>query len=79
MWMWVEVQNRRRGIARALLAEIELWGGKLDFSSLHLEVGEHNRIGRQFYAQCGYIPTDARKWLGREEERLIVMCKSLAV
>jgi ribosomal protein S18 acetylase RimI-like enzyme len=50
----------RRGIARALMAAAEAWGGQRGLHHLTLETGAANHGARSLYAALGYREEDVR-------------------
>jgi GNAT superfamily N-acetyltransferase len=53
--MYVAPAARRRGIARALLAELELWAREQRYSSAVLETGTGQPEAVALYERCGYV------------------------
>jgi ribosomal protein S18 acetylase RimI-like enzyme len=50
----VRANQRRRGIGRALMAEVEAWARQLGFAEIELGVWEFNQSAIAFYEQLGY-------------------------
>lgn len=53
-------RGRARGVADALLADVETWAGARS-ATLRLEVNERNLRARAFYAARGFVETGARR------------------
>jgi GNAT superfamily N-acetyltransferase len=53
--MFVSVGARRRGLARALLAELERQALALGYSALRLETGNRQPEAVALYTACGYL------------------------
>jgi len=52
--MYVAPTARRRGIARALLAELEVWAREQGYAAALLETGTGQPEAVALYEQCGY-------------------------
>ncbi len=55
--MWVAPEARRRGVARALLAEAERWAAERGAQSIVLGVTDAAAAAAALYAAAGYRPT----------------------
>ena len=55
--MFVSPLCRRKGIAKAVLNELESWALELGFSSCVLETGERQFEAVCLYTKCGYKKT----------------------
>lgn len=65
--MFVMLEFRRRGIAKIILKELELWANELNFSHCILETGRKLSDAVNLYKSCGYeeIPNYGQ-YIGRE-------------
>lgn len=54
--MFVVPAQRGRGIAQAVLAELEQWARELKYSACVLETGQQNPEAIQLYQKSGYSP-----------------------
>lgn len=67
---------RRKGLARALLTELEKDAAALRLSFMTLEVRESNLPARTLYASLGYIPVGLRpRYYERPAEGAVLMTK----
>lgn len=76
----VDLDRRRKGVGRALLAALETELARRDVRSLHLEVAEGNLAGLALYRRAGFAETARRRGYyvrpsGAEDA--LVMTKSL--
>ena len=53
--MFVKPEHRGRGIARAMLAELETWAGELNFNCCILETGQNQPEAIALYLGTGFI------------------------
>lgn len=76
----VHPQDRRQGVARALIAELGQILHKQSIVSLFLEVAEDNTAARGLYEACGFSLTGRRKAYYATRERrvdaLILRCET---
>ncbi len=56
--MFVAPAARRRGVARALIGELEAWARERGFAAAILETGDRQTEAIALYEQCGYARTD---------------------
>ena len=72
--MWVDPGYRRRGVARALVAQAVRWAAERRAREVSLWVADHNTAARRLYEQLGFRPTGERQPLpsdpARSESRL---------
>ena len=72
--MWVDPNYRRRGVARALVAQAVRWAAERGAREVSLWVADHNTAARRLYEQLGFRPTAERQPLpsnsARSESRL---------
>ena len=52
--MYVLPENRNKGIARKILAELESWAGEMSFKKCVLETGKRQPDAIALYERCGY-------------------------
>jgi putative acetyltransferase len=52
--MYVSPDNRRKGIATRILAELELWAGELSYTRCILETGKRQQEAIVLYQSSGY-------------------------
>lgn len=72
----VSAQTRNRGIATALMKELESRGRARDIEIFFLEVRESNEVARHVYEKCGYRSIGVRKnFYEKPSENGIVMSK----
>ena len=57
--MFVAEDARRRGVARAVLDELETWAREQGFTATILETGPLQREAIALYERCGYARCDA--------------------
>jgi ribosomal protein S18 acetylase RimI-like enzyme len=55
--MWVDPEHRRRGVARALVAQAVRWATARRGREVSLWVADHNTAARRLYEQLGFQPT----------------------
>lgn len=55
--MFVQPAQRRRGVAKALLAELERWAGELGYAGCVLETGRRQPEAIALYQRSGYALT----------------------
>lgn len=55
--MYVAEGQRRRGVAQAVLAELEAWAADLGYEAAVLETGKRQPEAIALYERCGYGPT----------------------
>jgi GNAT superfamily N-acetyltransferase len=53
--MYVLPENRKKGIASKILAELEIWGRELSYSKCILETGKGQPEAIELYIKNGYI------------------------
>ena len=53
--MFVRPEHRGQGVAKQILAELELWAKELKYSSCVLETGKELTVAIEFYQKSGYI------------------------
>jgi ribosomal protein S18 acetylase RimI-like enzyme len=72
--MWVDPRYRRRGVARALVAQAVRWAAERRAREVSLWVADHNTAARRLYKQLGFQPTAEHQPLpsnsARSESRL---------
>lgn len=56
--MYVAPEFRKRGIAKALLSELETWARELGFTQCILETGKRQTEAVGLYPACGYVVTE---------------------
>lgn len=56
--MYVAPEFRGRGIAKALLSELETWARELGFTQCILETGKRQTEAVGLYPACGYVVTE---------------------
>lgn len=72
----VSAEARNRGIASALMKELEIRGRARDIEIFFLEVRESNAVARHVYEKCGYRSIGVRKnFYEKPAENGIVMSK----
>ena len=75
-------EARRRGAARALLAEFERWARESGVEELFLEVAETNTPARTLYERAGFVERGHRKDYytdgGRSRVHALVMGKTVS-
>jgi ribosomal protein S18 acetylase RimI-like enzyme len=59
--MWVDPGHRRRGVARALVAEVVRWAGERRAREVILWVTDQNTTARRLYERLGFRPTGDRQ------------------
>jgi len=65
--MFVTSGFRRRGIAKIILKELELWAYELNFSDCILETGKKLLEAGNFYKGCGYkVIPNYGQYIGKE-------------
>lgn len=52
--MYVRPENRKKGIASKILAELEIWAGELSYSKCILETGKGQPEAIELYRKRGY-------------------------
>ena len=52
--MYTKPEHRGRGVAQAVLAELEQWGSELDFAECVLETGKKQPEAIRLYQKSGY-------------------------
>ncbi|MGI4833721.1 MAG: GNAT family N-acetyltransferase [Janthinobacterium lividum] len=52
--MYVAEAHRRRGVARAVLGELEAWAAELSYAACVLETGRRQPEAIALYQRCGY-------------------------
>lgn len=52
--MWVKPDHRGKGIAKAILTELEKWAGELGYTRAVLETGKRQTEAVQLYNHCHY-------------------------
>jgi GNAT superfamily N-acetyltransferase len=57
--MFVAPAARRRGVARALIGELEAWARDRGFATALLETGDRQTEAIALYEHCGYARTEA--------------------
>ncbi|MFD1292791.1 GNAT family N-acetyltransferase [Lutibacter holmesii] len=55
--MYVSIQGRRKGVASAVLNELEQWATTLNFDKCILETGKQQPEAIALYKKCGYTIT----------------------
>jgi len=55
--MYVRPTHRQRGVARAVLGELEQWAGELGYAATVLETGRRQPEAIALYQRCGYAST----------------------
>ena len=71
---------RRRGLARAIMEEIDRYSLENGIVFLSLEVRESNEAARTLYSSCGWIDAGIRKgFYSKPTENAVVMTKALNV
>ena len=55
--MFVQPAQRQRGVARAVLAELERWANELGYAGCVLETGRRQPEAIALYQRCGYALT----------------------
>ncbi|QKG58184.1 GNAT family N-acetyltransferase [Hymenobacter sp. BRD128] len=75
--MFVQPAHRQRGVAQAVLAELERWAGELGYTSCVLETGKRQPEAIALYQRCGYVRTpNYGQYVGVENS--VCMRKSLS-
>jgi ribosomal protein S18 acetylase RimI-like enzyme len=59
--MWVDPRYRRRGVARALVAQAVRWAAERRAGEVILWVADQNTAARRLYEQLGFRPTGERQ------------------
>ncbi len=59
--MWVDPEHRRRGVARALIAEVVRWAAERRAREVVLWVVDQNTAARRLYERAGFRPTGDRQ------------------
>jgi GNAT superfamily N-acetyltransferase len=57
--MFVATAARRRGIASAVLGELETWAREQGYTTVLLETGDRQNEAIALYERCGYARTEA--------------------
>ena len=55
--MYVQPAHRQRGVAQAVLGELEQWAHELGYATGVLETGRRQPEAIALYQRCGYAPT----------------------
>jgi putative acetyltransferase len=75
--MFVQPAHRQRGVAQAVLAELERWAAELGYASGVLETGKRQPEAIGLYQRCGYTLTaNYGQYVGVENS--VCMQKSLS-
>lgn len=53
--MYVQPAHRRKGIAQAVLSELEKWASELGYTSTVLETGKRQPEAINLYRECDYV------------------------
>lgn len=52
--MYVDEENRGKGIAQKIIAELEIWAKELGYNKTVLETGRRQKEAVKFYHKCNY-------------------------
>lgn len=55
--MYVSPEHRGKGVAQAVLRELEAWAGELGYGKTVLETGKRQTEAMALYKKCGYVVT----------------------